>query len=166
MSELRNILKASTIDAATADQIHTVGGRVFLDASSIVDLNDFARIVDSWRGVHALSYGGPIAGTDTTTTHNMQTDAVEAVLTPQNTEVERIVAVQVANGGGQPMEAALYVGGVNTGAQNININPSEEAGFCMCVPIVVGNSTPLQVKITSGSATDATVKVAHVKVGQ
>lgn len=165
MSDLRNLLKGQTIDDTTADQVHTIGGRVFLDQSGVPSLRDFAEIVQAWRGVHALAYGGPIGGTDAVTTHNMQTDNVEAVLTPTGTAVHRVVAVQVANGGGAPMTAQIYVGGANLGVQEININPSEEAGFLLNSDVFIGNSTPLGVKITSGSATDATVKIASVLVG-
>lgn len=63
------------------------------------------------------------------------------------------------------MTAALYVGGANTGIQEININPSEEAGFLLQSPIFVGADTPLQVKITSGTVSDATVKVAYILCG-
>lgn len=164
-SELRNILKGQTIDSTDASTLHDVGGRVFLDGSSIAALNDFAKMADSWRGVHALAYGGPIGGTDDVTTHAMQTDSVEAVLTPSDKQVMRVLAVQVANDGGAPMTAQLYVGGVNTGIQEININPSEEAGFLLENPLVIGNSTPLGIKITSGTVSDATAKVAHINVG-
>lgn len=63
------------------------------------------------------------------------------------------------------MTAQIYVGGANLGVQEININPSEEAGFLLNSDVFIGNSTPLGVKITSGSATDATVKIASVLVG-
>lgn len=63
------------------------------------------------------------------------------------------------------MTAQLFVGAVNTGVQEISINPSEDAGFLLDSDVLIGNSTPLGVKITSGSATDATVKVASVLVG-
>ena len=165
MSDVRNLLKGQNVETTSADQLHTIGGRVFLDVESIPSLNDFHNIAQAWRGVHALAYGGPIGGTDAVTTHNMQTDSVEAVLTPSGTALHRVVAVQVANGGGAPMTAALYVGGVNTGIQEISVNPSEDAGFLLESCVVIGASTALGVKITSGSATDATVKVSSVLVG-
>ncbi|MGB0377282.1 MAG: hypothetical protein ACPGGE_00555 [Poseidonia sp.] len=165
MSDIRNLLKGQDVENTTADQLHTIGGRVFLDQESVASLNDFANIAQAWRGVHALAYGGPIGGTDAVTTHNMQTDSVEAVLTPTGTQIHRVVAVQVANGGGAPMTAQLFVGAVNTGVQEISINPGEDAGFLLDSDVLIGNSTPLGVKITSGSATDATVKVASVLVG-
>ena len=63
------------------------------------------------------------------------------------------------------MTAQLYVGGVNTGVQEININPSDEAGFLLNSDLFVGNSTPLGVKITSGTVADATAKVSFILVG-
>lgn len=164
MSDIRNLLKGQDVENTTADQLHTIGGRVFLDQESVASLNDFANIAQAWRGVHALAYGGPIGGTDAVTTHQMQTDNVEAVLTPTGTALHRVVAAQVANGGGAPMTADLLVGGVLV-AQGLTINPAESAGFDLDASLVVGASTPLQVHLTSGSASDAVAKVASVLVG-
>jgi len=164
VSDLRNILKGQSVDATTADQLHTIGGRVFLGQDAVAALRDFAAIADSWRGVHALAYGGPIGGTDSVTTHQMQTDNVEAILTPTGTALHDVVAVQVANGGGAPMTADLLVGGVVV-ASGLTINPSESAGFDIKRSLTVGASTPLQVHLTSGSASDAIAKAATVLVG-
>lgn len=164
MSDLRNLLKGQTIDGTTADQVHVIGGRVFLDQSGVPSLRDFAEIVSAWRGVHALAYGGPIGGTDAVTTHQMQTDNVEAILTPTGTALHRVVAVQVANGGGAPMTADLLIGGVVV-ASGLTINPSESAGFTIGSDLVIGASTPLQVHITSGTVSDAVAKAATVLVG-
>tara|TARA_Y100000004_G_scaffold194286_1_gene258522 strand:+ start:520 stop:1017 length:498 start_codon:yes stop_codon:yes gene_type:complete len=164
MSDIRNLLKGQDVENTTADQLHTIGGRVFLDQESVASLNDFANIAQAWRGVHALAYGGPIGGTDAVTTHQMQTDNVEAVLTPTGTQLHRVIAAQVANGGGAPMTADLLVGGVLV-AQGLTINPAESAGFDLDASLVVGASTPLQVHLTSGSASDAVAKVASVLVG-
>jgi len=164
MSDIRNLLKGQDVENTTADQLHTIGGRVFLDQESVASLNDFANIAQAWRGVHALAYGGPIGGTDAVTTHQMQTDNVEAVLTPTGTQLHRVIAAQVANGGGAPMTADLLVGGVLV-AQGLTINPAESAGFDLDASLVIGASTPLQVHLTSGSASDAVAKVASVLVG-
>jgi hypothetical protein len=159
--QLRN-QDLGTVDPAS---FSVVGSRVFPDRHAISDSQALVAIVDSWRATHAVAFGGPIGGTDAVETHAMQTDAVEAVYTPQNRQVARIVAVQVANGGGAPMTAEIYVGGVLLGVQQITINPSESSGFLLQSPVFVGADTPLQVKISSGTVSDATVKVAYILCG-
>lgn len=165
MTEVRNQLKSQDLATLEAASLSTVGGRVFPDSAAVPSLRDLVSVVDAWRATHVTAYGGPIGGTDDTNTHAMQTDNVEAVYTPTGKQVARISAVQVANGGGAPMTAQLYVGGVNTGVQEININPSDEAGFLLNSDLFVGNSTPLGVKITSGTVADATAKVSFILVG-
>lgn len=165
MSEVRNQLKSQDLATLEATSLSTVGGRVFPDNAAVPDLRALVDIAKAWGATHAPANGGPIGGTDSTTTHQLQTDSVEAVFTPTGKQLARVVAVQVSNSGGAPMTAQLFVGGVNTGVQEININPSEDAGFLLESNIIVGPSTPLGVKLTSGSASDASVKVAHVFVG-
>lgn len=165
MSEIRNQLKSQSLADLEASSIATVGGRVFPDNAASIDLRALREIVDSWRSTHAPAYGAPIGGTDDVATHNMQTDGIEAVFTPSGKQVARIVAVQVANGGGAPMTADLYVGGVLTGAAQININPSEAAGFAITSDLFAGSTNPVQIKLPTGSASDATVKVAYILTG-
>jgi len=165
MTTIRDQLRNQDLTTVDPASFAVVGGRSFPDRAGIPDLNALINIVDAWRATHAVAFGGPIGGTDTTATHAMQTDAVEAVYTPQNRQVARIVGAQVANGGGAPMTAQIYVGGVNLGVQEININPSDSAGFLLQSPVFVGADTPLQVKITSGTVADATVKVAYILCG-
>lgn len=165
MSEVRNQLKSQDLSTLEATSLSTVGGRVFPDNAAGPDLRALIEVARAWGATHAPANGGPIGGTDSTTTHQLQTDSVEAVFTPTGKQLARVMAVQVSNSGGAPMTAQLFVGGVNTGVQEININPAEDAGFLLESDIIVGPSTPLGVKLTSGSASDASVKTAHVFVG-
>jgi hypothetical protein len=165
MTNIRDQLRNQSLADVDATSFATVGGRVFPDNAAVPDTRALTDIVDAWRATHAVAFGGPIGGTDAVETHAMQTDAVEAVLTPQNRQVARIIAVQVANGGGAPMSASLHVGGVLLGVQQITVNPSSSAGFLIQNEIIVGSSTPLQIKIESGTVSDATAKVAYCLVG-
>ena len=165
MTNVRDQLRNQSLGDVDPASFAVVGSRVFPDRTAMADTSALIAIVDAWRSAHAISYGGPIGGTDDTTTHTMQTDGVGAVYTPQNRQVAQIIAVEVGNGGGQPMSADLYVGGVLTGVAQINVNPSESSGFNLERPVFVGASTPLQVKLLSGNPSDATVKVAYILVG-
>jgi len=165
MTTIRDQLRNQSLGDVDPASFSTVGSRVFPDRQAVADTNALTQIVDAWRSTHAVSYGGPIGGTDDVITHAMQTDAVEAVYTPQNRQVAQVVAVQVANGGGAPMAATLHVGGVAMGVQQLTINPSSTAGFLLQAPLVVGANTPLQIKIEEGTVSDATAKVAFVLVG-
>lgn len=165
MTTIRDQLRNQNLGTVDPASFSEVGSRVFPDRGAIPDANALINIVEAWRATHAVAYGGPIGGSDVVTTHVMQTDAVEAVLTPQNRQVAQIIAVQVANGGGAPMEADLYVGGVLVGVQRITINPGEENGFALTTSVLAGADTPLQVKIPSGTVSDATAKVASILLG-
>lgn len=164
MTEVRNQLKSQDLATLEASSLSTVGGRVFPDSAAVPSLRDLVSVVDAWRATHSTAYGGPIGGTDATVTHAMQTDNVEAIFTPTGKQLAHIVAVQVANGGGQPMTADLLIGGVIV-ASGLAINPAESGGFDIDAPLYVGPSTPLQVHITSGTVSDATAKAAYVFVG-
>lgn len=165
MTQIRNQFKSQDLETLEATSVSTVGGRVFPDNAAVPDLRALVEVADAWRATHATAYGGPIGGTDGTTSHQMQTDNVEAVLTPSGKALLRVVAVQVTNSGGAPMTADVLVGGVLLGVQAITVNPSESSGFLLESDVIIGASTPLQVHLTSGSASDAAVKVAHVNVG-
>ena len=164
MTEIRNQLKSQDLNTLEASSLNTVGGRVFPDAAAVPSLRDLVSVTDAWRATHATAYGGPIGGTDAVETHQMQTDNVEAIYTPTGKQLARVIAVQVANGGGAPMTANLLVGGVVV-TTGLTINPSESGGFDIDQPLICGPSTALQVHLTSGSASDAVAKVAYVLVG-
>lgn len=94
MSDLRNLLKGQSITATSADNLATIGGRVYLDGSAVAALNDLARIVSSWRGVHVPTYGAPIPGTG-----NVQSLEASAPNTWDDVVVptgQQVVAVQFA----------------------------------------------------------------------
>jgi hypothetical protein len=164
MTTVRDQLRNQSLGDVDPASFSTVGSRVFPDRAAVADTRALTEIVDAWRSTHAVSFGGPIGGTGAVETHVMQTDAVEAVYSPQDKQVARVVAVQVANGGGAPMTASLHVG-VLLGVQQITINPSEASGFLLQSEVIVDASTPLQIKIESGTVSDATAKVAYVLVG-
>jgi len=164
MTDVRNQLKSQDLATLEASSLNTVGGRIFPDNAAVPAVNALVSVADGWRATHAVAYGGPIGGTDAVETHQMQTDSVEAIYTPSGKQLARVIAVQVANGGGAPMTADLLVGGVVV-TTGLTINPSESAGFDIDQSLICGPSTPLQVHLTSGSASDAVAKVAYVLVG-
>lgn len=164
MTDVRNQLKSQDLNTLEATSLNTVGGRIFPDNAAVPAVNALVSVADGWRATHAVAYGGPIGGTDAVVSHQMQTDSVEAVYTPTGKQLASIIAVQVANGGGAPMTADLLVGGVIV-SSGLTINPTESAGFDIDQTLYVGPSTPCQVHLTSGSASDAVAKVAYVLVG-
>jgi hypothetical protein len=165
LTNVRDQLRNQDLATVDASSFSTVGGRVFPDSAAVPDVRALTDIVNGWRAAHAVAYGAPIGGEDSTVSHNMQGDTIEAVYTPTGKQVARIIGVQVSNGGGAPMTADLYAGGVLLGVQQINVNPSEASGFLLQSDIYVGPSTPLQIKIASGTPSDATAKVAFVLCG-
>lgn len=164
MSDLRDLLKSQTAAATTGAQLNTVGGRVFLDGSARSSMNDLQAIGEVWRVVHAPTFGAPIPATDTTTSYTMTGDSTESVLDPSNGVVQ-VVAVDVTNGGGAtPLVVELSVNGVLISSEALSIDPLGRKAFQLTSPLFIGPSTPLQAKVTQGTATDATVTIAHVTV--
>jgi hypothetical protein len=163
MSDLRNLLKGQSITDTSADNLATIGGRVFLDGSAVAALNDLARIVESWRGVHVPTYGAPIPATGALSTHAMVGSDLENVV-DVSSGVLKVQAVSLTNGGPAPILWEVYVGGVRLNTDPLSADPGASGVYAVPGSLFIDENTPLQVKITSGTPTDGVVDVSTVRV--
>lgn len=163
MSDIRNQLKSQSLDQVLPSAFKQVGGVVFPDASATINLNDLFQIVNSYRAVHAPSYGQSIPNTGLTA------EGIEdgGGLEPADNEAYKILAIQASNGGGAPVEFTLTVGdvlltaGAIPPAGSIGVN---ELPAIFPMPIVKGNA--LKFTVTSGTASDFSAKIAYNKTSQ
>jgi len=119
MSDLRNLLKGQTIAGTTADNLNTVGGRVYLDGTAAAALNDLVKIVDAWRSVRVPTYGSPIPSTGDTAVHQFELpNTIETVLAPATGEVAFVQMITVQNAGVGSITLDLFL----TDADGTNID--------------------------------------------
>lgn len=167
LGEIRNQLKSQNLESVLPAALKSVGGQVFPDEPSIGDQIDFAQIVKTWSSVHAPTYGNPIGSTSTTAQAAGQGGEAEVdVLTATKSEVFRVQAIALQNGGGAaPIVAKVLIGDCPivfdlTGA------PSTTTPFSLNQPIFVDANSPLKFAVLSGTASDALLIVNAIKVSQ
>lgn len=163
MSDIRNQLKSQSLDQVLPSAFKQVGGVVFPDASATINLNDLFQIVNSYRAVHAPSYGQSIPNT------GLRAEGIEdgGGLEPADNEAFKILAIQVSNGGGAPVEYQLTVGDVlvvagaipPTGTVGVNELPA-------MFPFTIVKGNPIKFTVTSGTPSDFSAKIAYNKTSQ
>ena len=167
VGEIRNQLKSQTLEAVTPASFTAVGGRVFPDEPSIQDQLDLEQIVKAWSSVHAPTYGNPIGQSSTTVqAAGAGGEAEVDVLTAEKSEVYRVQAISLQNGGGAaPIVCKVLIGDCPlvfdlTGA------PSTTTPFSLTQPVFVDLNSPLKFAVLSGTASDALLIVNAIKVSQ
>jgi hypothetical protein len=163
MSDVRDLLASQTASDTTGAQLNTVGGRVFLDAAGKASLNDLVNIGEAWRVVHAPTFGAPIPGTGSLTTHAMTGSDLENVV-DVTSGVLKVQALSLTNGGPGPIMFDVYVGGVAVNADSLSADPGGFRAYAIPGPLFIDENTPLQVKVTMGTPTDGVVDVSTIRV--
>lgn len=164
MSDIRNQLKSQSLDQVLPSAFKQVGGVVFPDKSAVVNLNDLAQIVNSYRSVHAPAYGSPIPNTGTVKTGIEDGEGLE----PQDNEAYNILALEATNGGGAaPLEIKITISDVLVYAGAIAPSQTIGLGDLPAVfPLTLVKGNALKFSVSSGTATDLTAKVAYNKTSQ
>jgi len=163
MSDIRNQLKSQSLDQVLPNAFKQVGGVVFPDASATINLNDLFQIVNSYRAVHAPSYGQSIPNTGLTA------EGIEdgGGLEPSDNEAFKILAIQASNGGGAPVEFTLTIGDVLITAGAIPPAGSVGANELPAIfPITIVKGNPIKFTVTSGTSSDFSAKIAYHKTLQ
>tara|TARA_R110002072_G_scaffold98096_4_gene215975 strand:+ start:189 stop:692 length:504 start_codon:yes stop_codon:yes gene_type:complete len=167
MGEIRNQLKSQSLEAVNPDSFNSVGGRVFPDAPSLADQIDLAQIVSAWSAVHAPTFGNPIGQSSITAQGAGQGGEAEVtVLSAEKSEVYRVQAVALQNGGGAaPIVAKVLIGDCPI-TMDLTGAPSTSTPFPLTQPVFVDLNSPLKFAVLSGTATDALLIVNAIKVSQ
>ena len=169
MSEIRNQLKNQSFSVVDPSAFNEVGGRVFPDQASVDDQFTLREIVSAWSAVHAPTYGNPIGQSSTTVTKAGAAGEAEVdVLTAVKSEVYRVQAIALANGGGAaPVVAKILLGDCPL-ILDATAAPASagEPVLSGTGPFFVDVNSPLKFAVTSGTGTDATLIVNAIKVSQ
>jgi len=167
MGEIRNQLKSQSLEAVVPSTFNSVGGRVFPDDTSIQDQLDLEQIVKAWSSVHAPTYGNPIGQSSADFTAVGQGGEAEVdVVTATKSEVYRIQAIALANGGASaPITCKILIGQAAL-VVDLAGAPSTTTPFSLTQPVFVDLNSPLKFAVLSGTATDATLIVNAIKVSQ
>ena len=98
--ELRNLLKSQDLDTVKPTSFKQVGGVVFPDEVAAADLDDFNKVVDSFKAVHLPTNGATcIPGTTVTTTVTMtDSETSKTLLTGETNTVREIISIWVESG--------------------------------------------------------------------
>ena len=167
MGEIRNQLKSQSLEAVNPDSFNSVGGRVFPDGPSLDDQLDLAQIVSAWSAVHAPTFGNPIGQSSITAQGAGQGGEAEVtVLSAEKSEVYRVQAVALQNGGGSaPVVAKVLIGDCPL-VMDLTGPPSTTIPYTLASPVFVDLNSPLKFAVLSGTATDALLIVNAIKVSQ
>ncbi len=167
VGEIRNQLKSQNLESVLPSSLKSVGGQVFPDEPSIGDQIDFAQIVKAWSSVHAPTYGNPIGQSSTTVSAVGQGGEAEVtVLSAEKSEVYRVQAVSIQNGGGAaPVVAKVLIGDCPI-VMDLTGPPSTTTPFSLGQPVFVDLNSPLKFAVLSGTAGDAVLIVNAIKVSQ
>jgi len=156
--ELLNQLKSQNLATVQPSAFRQVGNPVFPDSSALASLIDFGTIVDAFRHVHLPSYGQPIPATASTASVVNEGD----VLALTGNQIAMIQAVQVANAGGDPVDAInLTLNGVIVAT--FSVGPAATEAVQLPYPVYVDSNGPLSV---SNSSASITVKATYVLTSQ
>tara|TARA_R110000824_G_scaffold136258_3_gene299851 strand:+ start:286 stop:789 length:504 start_codon:yes stop_codon:yes gene_type:complete len=167
MSEIRNQLKNQSFEAVVPSSFGVVGGRVFPDEPSVEDQLVLAQIVKTWQAAHNPTYGTPIGGSsEVQTAVGAGSAASVDVVTAVKSQVIQVQAVGITNGGGGDVVVCqVFLGGIPLG-DPAAIDPSSTGRVALSYPVFVDNTTSLTFKVLSGTATDATISAATIKISQ
>jgi hypothetical protein len=107
-SQFNTLVQGLSIASITPQQILAAGEPIFLDIKTASDINSINTLIQSYTRIHSPTYGQPIPLSGSVVTR--LGDA--ALVTPDDTEVRRIMAVNFTNIGISPMTVNLTLGGM------------------------------------------------------
>lgn len=160
MSKIREQLRNQSFEDLLTANIQQVGKPTFPDKAGVIDTNALIQIVDSWRSIHAITYGNvqPNSGV------LAENIADGGGLEPGDNAVFNVIAISLANGGGAPVEVSVRIG--DLAIVNIAVPPtgttSSELGAIF--PITLSKGNALKFVVTSGTSSDFTAKIAYNKM--
>lgn len=156
--ELLNQLKSQDLATVAPSAFRQVGNPVFPDSSALASLVDFGTVVEAFRHVHLVAYGQPIPATASTASVNNDGD----LLALTGNQMAMVQAVQVVNGGADPVDAiALNLNGVLVAT--FSATPAATEAIQLPYPLYVDSNGPLSI---SNSSSSITVKATYVLTSQ
>jgi len=164
MSRTQEYFQNTNLSGFTVAQIKKYGELLSLEPKNIGNINDLAKYLQVYHAQHAPIYGQAIPGTSAIAQHTATDDNTQTLLTATAQEVFKIQGVTCTNAGGAPVEVELMVN--DFVVLKSAGNPSSTTVFTLPYIFTVDSSLDLNFKVTSGTATDVTMKVLYAKVCQ
>tara|TARA_R110000803_G_scaffold210714_1_gene283349 strand:- start:1322 stop:1816 length:495 start_codon:yes stop_codon:yes gene_type:complete len=159
-SQFNNLVQGKSIATITPQQILAAGEPIFLDIKTAADINSINTLIQSYARIHSPTYGQPIPLTGSVVSRNG--DA--ALVTPSDTEVRRVIAVNFENIGLSAITAALTLGGMQI--YEVSIPSMKTVVAELSSTIFSTSNFDLAVAALSGDALDLNTSVATVLVVQ
>lgn len=97
-TEFRRPMITTKIDDITTDTIKSSGGKIFANVSEDSNLQDITALVNSWRGIHAPTYGVAIPSSFESVTE-VGGIGPTSLFTPLDNRTYIIVAASILNNG-------------------------------------------------------------------
>jgi hypothetical protein len=162
-NRVRDNLKTLSASEVLASQITAASKVIRLSLEAIPDQLSANNIVEFYRSVHAPIYGATIPDTGLTASGIENGQGLE----PGNNECFQVLAIQVTNGGGAPLEVSVTIGDVKFYAAAIPPNTTIGVGDLPAIfPFILSKGNALKFTVTSGTASDLVASVAYNKTVQ
>ena len=160
-SQFNTLVQGQSIATITPQQILAAGEPIFLDTQATSDINSINTLIQSYSRIHSPTYGQPIPLSGIVITRVGDS----ALVTPEDTEVRRIMAVNFTNIGASPMTVNLKLGGMIIIAGQ-DVPPSQTVMASFTSTIFSMSDLDLTVEAATGNAADLTTQAACALVVQ
>lgn len=159
MATIRDQISSLTIAQLQPDQLSQVAGKVFMSANAVTDQGTAQQLTDTWRAVHAPTYGQPIPSSGTTAS----TVGDTVLLGPGTNQTAYINAIDFTNA--DPATAAtveLTINGVSLGITTVPpLSTVSVIGIGGIQPFMLANGHNLSQSITGVPPASVTGQVAY-----
>jgi len=156
-TEIRQQLRNQSLDDLLIDSIQTVGGRIFPDDLAVIDMDAFLQVINTWQRTHVPTYGQVMPNTGLIA----EGIADGGGIAPLNNQVIEIVAVDLANSGGAPIEGTISIGDLALVNFAIAPNGGVTSNELAIAPLTLSNGLSLKFTVTNGTESDFSAKVAY-----
>lgn len=160
-SEFQNLIKTKSIGSITPNQILDAGSSIFFDVQTSPDINAINKAIAAYRNIHAPFSGQPIPLSGVIVSRNGDSD----LITPSDSQVWRVMAVNYTNTGGAPMTVNLTLGGMLI-QSGLDIPPGQTMIGTIPSNLFSMGDLDLAVVAATGTAAELSTSVAIVLVIQ
>ena len=160
-SQFNTLVQGQSIATITPQQILAAGEPIFLDIRTAADIKSINTLIQSYARIHSPTYGQPIPLSGSVVTR--VGDA--ALVTPDDTEVRRVMAVNFTNIGIAPMTVNLTLGGM-TIISALDVPPGQTVMGSFTSTIFSMSNLDLAVAAASGTAAELSTSVCTTLVVQ
>lgn len=161
-NRVRDNLKTLNASEVLASQITNAAKVIRLSLEAIPDQVDTNSIVEFYRSVHAPTYGNTIPNTGVQATGIENGEGLE----PSDNEVFQVLAMELANSGGAPVEVSVRIGDVTLVTLPVPPTGTTSNELGAIFPIMLSKGNALKFVVTSGTATDFSASIAYNKTVQ